>query len=68
MSTSSDVKRKSSGRVRLIQAAQQLAKERTFDEITIDDIIKIAELSRPAFYYHFAGGKEELRTELVGCG
>ena len=68
MSTSSDVKGKSSGRVRLIQAAQQLAKERPFDEITIDDIIKIAELSRPAFYYHFVGGKEELRTELVGCG
>ena len=68
MSTSSDVKRKSSGRIRLIQAAQQLAKERSFDEITIDDIVKIAELSRPAFYYHFAGGKEELRAELVGCG
>jgi TetR/AcrR family transcriptional regulator len=68
VSTSSDVKRKSSGRVRLIKAAQQLAKERPFDEITIDDIIKIAELSRPAFYYHFAGGKEELRAELVGCG
>jgi TetR/AcrR family transcriptional regulator len=68
VSTSSDVKRKSSGRVRLIQAAQQLAKERPFDEITIDDIIKIAKLSRPAFYYHFAGGKEELRAELVGCG
>jgi len=68
VSTSSDVKRKSSGRVRLIQAAQLLAKERPFDEITIKDIIKIAELSRPAFYYHFAGGKEELRAELVGCG
>jgi TetR/AcrR family transcriptional regulator len=68
VSTSFDAKRKSSGRVRLIQAAQQLAKERSFDEITIDDIIKIAELSRPAFYYHFSGGKEELRAELVGCG
>jgi len=68
MSTSSDVKRKSNGRDRLVHAAQQLAKERPFDEITIDDIIKIAELSRPAFYYHFAGGKEELRSELVGCG
>ncbi len=68
MSTPSDVKRKSSGRNRLIQAAQQLAKERPFDKITIDDIIKMAELSRPAFYYHFAGGKEELRAELVGCG
>jgi len=68
VSTSSAVKRKSRGRIRLILAAQQLAKERPFDEITIDDIIKIAELSRPAFYYHFAGGKEELRAELVGCG
>lgn len=68
MSTSSNEKRKSSGRSRLIQAAQQLTKDRPFDEITIDDIIKIAELSRPAFYYHFAGGKEELRSELVGCG
>jgi TetR/AcrR family transcriptional regulator len=68
VSTLSNIKRKSSGRVRLIQAAQQLAKERPFDEITIEDIIKIAELSRSAFYYHFAGGKEELRAELVGCG
>jgi TetR/AcrR family transcriptional regulator len=68
VATSSDIKRKSSGRVRLIQAAQQLAKERSFDEITIEDIVKIAKLSRPAFYYHFAGGKEELRAELVGCG
>ncbi len=68
MSSSSEVKRKSNGRVRLIHAAQQLAKERPFDEITIDEIIKIAELSRPAFYYHFAAGKEELRAELVGCG
>ncbi len=68
MSSSSVVKRKSNGRIRLIQAAQQLAKEHPFEEITIDDIIKIAGLSRPAFYYHFAGGKEELRAELVGCG
>jgi AcrR family transcriptional regulator len=68
VATSSDVKRKSSGRVRLIQAAQQLSKERSFDEITIEDIVKIAKLSRPAFYYHFAGGKEELRAELIGCG
>ena len=68
MSISSDEKQKNNGRDRLIRAAQQLVKERSFDEITIDDIIKIAELSRPAFYYHFAGGKEALRSELVGCG
>lgn len=64
----SDEKGKGSGKVRLIQAAQKLAKERDFDEITIDEIIKTAELSRPAFYYHFSGGKEELRTELVQHG
>jgi TetR/AcrR family transcriptional regulator len=68
VSVHSDEKGKSSGRVRLIQAAQKLAKERRFDDITIDEIIKTAELSRPAFYYHFSGGKEELRAELVQCG
>jgi TetR/AcrR family transcriptional regulator len=61
-------KGKSRGRERLIQAAQALAEKRPFDEITIDEIIKTAELSRPAFYYHFAGGKEELRAELVQRG
>src|SRR5437588_3875749 len=61
-------KGKCTGRERLIQATKILTEERPFDDITIEDIIKIAELSRPAFYYHFAGGKEELRAELVGCG
>src|SRR5438093_12503959 len=61
-------KGKSNGRERLIQAAQTLVEERSFDEITIDEIIKMAELSRPAFYYHFSGGKEELRAELVRRG
>jgi len=61
-------KGKCSGRARLVQAAQELAEHRPFDEITIDEIIKAADLSRPAFYYHFAGGKEELRAELVHRG
>src|SRR5215469_15351076 len=61
-------KGKNRGRVRLINAAQELAEKRPFDDITIDEIIKKAELSRPAFYYHFTGGKEELRVELVRCG
>jgi len=59
---------KSPAKARIFQAAQELARERPFDEITIDEIIKAAELSRPAFYYHFAGGKEELRAMLVKCG
>lgn len=45
-----------------------LTDKRPFDEITIEEIIKSADLSRPAFYYHFTGGKEELRAELVHRG
>ncbi len=61
-------KGKCSGKERLIYAAQVLTQEHPFDDITIDDVIKTAELSRPAFYYHFAGGKEELRAELIHRG
>ena len=61
-------KGKCSGRERLIQAAKKLAQEHPFDDITIEDIIKSATLSRPAFYYHFSGGKEELRAELIQRG
>lgn len=62
------VKGKCRGRERLIAAALGLVEQRSFDDITIDDIIKEAHLSRPAFYYHFGGGKEELRAELVHRG
>jgi TetR/AcrR family transcriptional regulator len=68
MAVNAGEKGKSSGKERLIRAAQSLAQERPFDDITIDDIIKAAEFSRPAFYYHFAGGKEELRSVLVQRG
>lgn len=59
---------KQRGKERLIQAAIRLAQDQAFDEVTIDEIVKTAELSRPAFYYHFVGGKEELRSELVRRG
>jgi TetR/AcrR family transcriptional regulator len=61
-------KGKCPGKERLIQAAIMLAEARPFDEITIDEIVTSAKLSRPSFYYHFTGGKEELRTELVHRG
>ena len=61
-------KGKCSGRERLILATKKLAEEQPFDEITIEEISKLAELSRPAFYYHFTGGKEELRAELIQRG
>src|SRR5947209_4337975 len=68
MTQNSLEKARYSGKERLIQATKALIEERSFDEITIDEIIKAAELSRPAFYYHFTGGKEELRTELINRG
>ncbi len=55
-------------RERLILATLALVQKNAFDEITIDEIVKTAHLSRPAFYYHFVGGKEELRAELVQRG
>ncbi len=61
-------KGKCKGRERLIQSARMLAQLRPFDEITVEEIVKTAALSRPAFYYHFSGGKEELREELVRRG
>ncbi|HZO71310.1 MAG TPA: TetR family transcriptional regulator [Ktedonobacteraceae bacterium] len=68
MAESHPDKGKNSGRERLIQAAGSLTHTTLFDDITIDEIVKEAELSRPAFYYHFPGGKEELRAELVRAG
>jgi TetR/AcrR family transcriptional regulator len=62
------LKGKCTGKERLIQAAKMFTEERPFDEITIEEIITSAKLSRPAFYYHFTGGKEELRAELVNRG
>jgi TetR/AcrR family acrAB operon transcriptional repressor len=59
---------KEGGKARLLEAARLLIRERPFDEVTIEEIIKQARLSRPAFYYHFAGGKEELRAALVEQG
>jgi len=56
------------GKARLITAAQWLVQERPFDDVTVEEIIKRARLSRPAFYYHFAGGKEEIRSALVERG
>lgn len=61
-------KRKCGGKERLLQAAYTLAQQHAFDEVTVDEIAKEAQLSRPSFYYHFAGGKEELRTAMVQRG
>lgn len=68
MSASKSEPEERGGKARLLKAAQLLVQDRSFDEITIEEIIQQAKLSRPAFYYHFAGGKEELRQALVEHG
>jgi TetR/AcrR family transcriptional regulator len=62
------LKGKCTGKERLIEAARMLTEVRPFDDITIEEIITSAKLSRPTFYYHFTGGKDELRAELVHRG
>ncbi|MBX5451087.1 TetR/AcrR family transcriptional regulator [Thermogemmatispora sp.] len=59
---------RASGKERLIQATESLLRNRPFEEVTVEEITKEAKLSRPAFYYHFAGGKEQLRATLVERG
>jgi TetR/AcrR family transcriptional regulator len=61
-------RRKCGGKERLIHAAHGLSQRCPFDEVTVEEIVKDAGLSRPAFYYHFTGGKEELRAEMIQRG
>lgn len=56
------------GKERLIQAARQLTSQRQLEDMTIEEIITTAQVSRPTFYYHFVGGKEALREELIQRG
>ncbi len=68
MDTYSADKEQCRGRERLVRAAQKLAQDIPFNDMTIEEIITEARLSRPSFYYHFTRGKEELREELVRRG
>jgi TetR/AcrR family transcriptional regulator, ethionamide resistance regulator len=57
--------RRQRARGRVIASALRLAEKRPFGELTIDQIARAADVSRPAFYTHFSD-KEELLLAAVG--
>jgi AcrR family transcriptional regulator len=51
-------------RERILDALHALLRERTFDELSVAEIITAAGVSRASFYFHFAG-KQAVLAELV---
>lgn len=62
---------KAKTRARIVSCARVLFNQRGFEQVTIDEIMSAAELTRGGFYNHFAN-KEELYSEAVAsiatCG
>ena len=57
--------RRQKARGRVIASALKLAEKGSFRDLTIDEIARSADVSRPAFYTHFSD-KEELLLVAVG--
>jgi TetR/AcrR family transcriptional regulator, ethionamide resistance regulator len=57
--------RRRKARQRIISSALRLAEKGSFRDLTIDEIARSADVSRPAFYTHFSD-KEELLLVAVG--
>jgi TetR/AcrR family transcriptional regulator, ethionamide resistance regulator len=57
--------RRKKARQRIISSALKLADKGSFRDVTIEQIARSADVSRPAFYTHFSG-KEELLLVAVG--
>jgi TetR/AcrR family transcriptional regulator, transcriptional repressor for nem operon len=55
---------KAQTRARIIESARVMFNRRGFDQVSIDDIMKEAGLTRGGFYYHFES-KQELYAEAV---
>jgi TetR/AcrR family transcriptional regulator, transcriptional repressor for nem operon len=52
---------------RIVKEASRLFRERGFDDVTVDEVMKAAGLTHGAFYAHF-GSKEELEEAAVAYG
>ena len=57
---------KAATRDRIVSAARRLFNCNGFSQVTIEQIMAEAELTRGGFYHHF-GSKEQLFTEVVAC-
>ncbi|HVU03126.1 MAG TPA: TetR/AcrR family transcriptional regulator [Polyangiaceae bacterium] len=55
---------KAKTRARIVQHARVLFNKRGFDQVSIDDVMKAAGLTRGGFYHHFAS-KDDLYAEAV---
>ena len=51
-------------RERILDALRELLRERTFDTLSVAEIITAAGVSRASFYFYFAG-KQAVLAELV---
>ena len=52
---------------RIVMEASRLFRERGFENVTVDEVMKAAGLTHGAFYAHF-GSKEELQAAAVAYG
>ena len=57
--------RRARTRAELIRAARILYAARTFDSVTVDDVVNAAELAKGTFYVHF-DGLDDLQSVLAG--
>jgi TetR/AcrR family transcriptional regulator, cholesterol catabolism regulator len=64
MSAKSDL-RTNDTKEHILKEAQRLYHEGGYSHMALDKIAKILDIKRPAVYYHFPGGKEELFREMV---
>jgi len=55
---------KQQSRDRIIQSASQLFSQKGYDAVSIDDLMKAADLTRGAFYNHFSN-KNEVYAEAI---
>jgi AcrR family transcriptional regulator len=61
----SQVERRARTRQRLLDAARVVFGERGFGAATLEEVARVAGLTRGALYYNFSGGKEELFLALL---
>ena len=50
---------------RIIDEARQLYQQGGYNHINLDVIAKTLKITRPALYFHFPGGKEQLLLEVI---
>ena len=57
--------RRSDARPRMVQAAQQLIRERGYHATAISDVLERSAAPRGSVYFHFPGGKAQLAIEAA---